>query len=384
MNFNIRETPYSQLRYDRRHPALELRTDAHDVEIALTMLSRLSQARTQRGFGDPADFQLQPLIVYPYEDGAYTVMDGNLRLAYLQLCRDRALRRRARVKPLPELHDDDPAITVAVFPTRLDAYPHVLRLASPTNQSDWRHDHWASAIIQAVGDGYPIAQISANTGFDANNVASIAESHNALNQMLEAHPKRWHHHDSSHYLREAFRHPSLRRNVGLPDHPETSLPAKPLPSSENYRAAQMQLFDFIYGTSLASTAIHDAQSGSSISDLAYIHSDPEMLVAYRNRRRRHYNTAEFIQDHRGEPSIDVIRTQIHHVTSMAEHFLSTDETVTRALVKVAQVTYSINQEDQGLYVVQLSSPYPDRFRQLAQRMETHIRHDQPRTIVEFW
>ena len=109
-----------------------------------------------------------------------------------------------------------------------------------------------------------------------------------------------------------------------------------------------------------------------------------MLVAYRNRRRRHHNTAEFIQDYRGEPSIDVIRTQIHHVTSMAEHFLSTEDTFTRALVKVARVTYSINQEDRGLYVVQLSSPYPDRFRQAAQRMEIHIRHDQPSTIVEFW
>ena len=328
-------------------------------------------------------FQLQPLIVYPYDDGAYTVMDGNLRLAYLQLCRDRALRRRARVKPLPDLRDDDPAITVAVFPTRSDTYPHVLRLASPNNQPDWRHDHWASAIIIAVGDGYPIDQLSANTGFDTNNLASIVESHNALNQMLEAHPKRWNHHDSSHYLREAFRHPSLRRYVGLPEHPNTSLPAKPLCNNESYQAPQIELFDFIYGTRLATTAIHDAQSGSSISDLAYIHSDSEMLVAYRNRRRRHHNTAEFIQDFRGEPSIDVIRTQIQHITSMAEQFLRTDETFTRALVKVARVTYSINQEDQGLYVVQLSSPYPDRFRQLAQRMETHIRHDQPSTIVEF-
>ena len=125
------------------------------------------------------------------------------------------------------------------------------------------------------------------------------------------------------------------------------------------------------------------QSGSSLTDLAYIHANPEVLEAYRNRNRRHYNTSEFIEDYRGKPSTDVIRTQINHITSIAEHFISSDANFANVLINVARVFYSINREDRGIYVVQLSSPYPDRFREMAQLLETHVRNAQPNTIVEF-
>ena len=165
MSFTIQDILYSDLRYNRSHPAIVLQPEANDVDIASTMLDRIGRSRAKRGFGSEADFRLQPPIVYPNQDGTYTVMDGNLRLAYLQLCRDTNLRQRSRIRPLPKLQRDDPAIPVAVFATKLDTYPHIMRIASPTNHTDWLHDHWAHYIITAVHDGYSVAQISANTGF---------------------------------------------------------------------------------------------------------------------------------------------------------------------------------------------------------------------------
>lgn len=395
MEFTIERLPYEQLHYDARHPRLLANPPADPEDLALAILRDVSIRHFAHGYDPEAQSQLEPLIVVPQspemeldDPPAYTVLDGNIRLAHAQLSTDRRLRRRCRIPQLPALTDRTPTFTCAVFPTRKAATPHVLRRASPNDRSDYFRAHWEHAVVTALNEGCSIAEIAQGAHYAESVILSIAEAHHALNQITGPNVGRGAQTPSIPIFRQALSHDSIRAYIGLPQKPDPSLPKSPLSHDAAYIHRQAELMDMILQETKGPEHPHELRCSEDIAAFAAILDDAALHQAYQERRRFYDGITDFLADYSGEPTFEQISAQLHNVQRDAYGFLHAyrrdhpEDPVVSDYVSVARVYHTVNDRQKRAYVIHLSSPYPHRYAELAAAMEQRLSELHPHTIVE--
>ena len=145
--------------------------------------------RPEGGFGSDHDTQLEPYLVYPGNTDLYTVVDGNFRLAQIQLSWDREFRDKVKINPLPPFRTNIPAITAAVFDTRREILPHKIRNQSYNRNARWKNDEWATVIQQGMNVGHSVDDIAKFANY-RNGTAETVEVYKVLKQMNAQHENR--------------------------------------------------------------------------------------------------------------------------------------------------------------------------------------------------
>ena len=386
MPFSLKLIPYQELRFDRDNPRLTNNNYHDPAAIISHLLDHTSIERLRHGFGTDADTALNPFIVIP-EDDHYVVLDGNIRLAYMQLTCDDEVRALSRRKNLPPQRDDTPIVHAAVFDDRNQALPHLLRNASNNRAYTWLHQHWATALTNGLKAGFDITDMAGYARINVANLAFIVEVENAYHQIKTLHDDRWQHVTNTYKLRQAIAHHSLRRAIGLPEKTDLTFPADPLQTTEMHQTAQAGLMDLLYGRE----GTHEAKirDNKDFYIMSQIHDDPAGLADYRARGARFHTLSDYHTNYLGTPTIAQARDWLHTLTYEASRELNfqtskLDNPNLRNTITLGRVVYSTDADGNQLYQVELASKFPDLHRQLALDIQAKLQEIQPDCIVHFW
>ena len=392
-DYKISLLPYSNLRYDRQNPRLYSDERYEDtLELAKHILETQCGSHLGSYLDCIENTALNPYIVVANDDGTYTVLDGNIRLAVAQLTVDKKLRKKARMNKLPDLVDvNEYFMWAAVFQDRVTAFPHVVRSNAVNNMRTWSLDSWARVMKESLAMGYTLADVDAWSEYRADQLAYLLESHNAFNQLNRLYNDRWKGIYRTSYMRKALGSYHIRKAVGLPEKPEHSDNLAPLPQSEKYIPMQTELMDWLFGSD---TKNHYREfklnSADEIYDLNTVYEDPECLEAFRQRCNHFYTIKSFLNDYNKTPSLNQVKDQISQLRYFADQKfdkakrdanINTNE---YNLIKITNITYSVDEQDNKLFTVELASKFPERHALVATVLEYSLREVTANCIVRFW
>ena len=226
MTFTVAPVPYRLLRYDRRNPRLPVPQLLSATEIAAALLAQspVLQSETYLSAPDIATAaQLEPFLVVPESCGAYTVLDGNIRLARLQ--------QQLEAEAPAVRTEHEPEIQCAIFTDRRAAWPYRFR-KNRRGATAWRTHQWLEAVLETLSEGYTLAEIGHMFPGGRRRLARVMEAYYVLKHRNEQRRQRWSPRPgtSPYLLAEALQGDMVREAVGLPPEPDPE--CQPRPSAQ--------------------------------------------------------------------------------------------------------------------------------------------------------
>ncbi|NOX57133.1 MAG: ParB N-terminal domain-containing protein [Planctomycetes bacterium] len=236
----IRMIPVEKLDFDRRNPRLwgirqeDMATEEDMLRVLWREMAVDEIAMSIIAAG--RFFQHEPLFAVEADNGRFTVIEGNRRLAAVRLLLDRNLRTAVGATSLPEisqeLRDHLRELPVGIT-TRLDAWQYI-GFKHVNGPRPW--DAYSKAVYVARlhdEERIPLEEIASQIGDRHSTVKRLYRGLKALEQAQQAQvfdlEDRWNRRFAFSHLYTALDYPGFQRFLGIKE--ATSYKKNPVPKS---------------------------------------------------------------------------------------------------------------------------------------------------------
>lgn len=175
------------LHLDPENPRLILEGSSDEPALLRKLYEEEALDELFPSFIENGYFEEEPLVVTPRDEGGYTVVEGNRRLATLKLLLKPELRKAARVGGWPTLTEDEStrlaSIPCVIYPDRRDVlaflgYRHI------TGTRKWKPFQKARFVAQLLDSGQSLDHVQLIIGDTASATKKLYQDLIVYNQLV--------------------------------------------------------------------------------------------------------------------------------------------------------------------------------------------------------